>query len=456
MPRSDFSIAERLVWRRVAIAPLVTFRLLFGGLMTVGALRFLGIGWVEKLYAEPVFFFKYYGFDWVPVLSLPAMYAIYAVMAASAAMIALGLFYRPAAIVFFLTFTYAELTDATNYLNHHYLICLLAFLMIFLPAQRRFSLDVRRRPLLQVTHVPAWTINILILQLGIVYFFAGYAKLNPDWLFRAMPLSVWLPANADLPVLGYFFQYGWIAFFFSWAGAFYDLSIPFFLLNRRTRSFAYVAVIVFHSLTRLLFNIGLFPFIMIFNTLIFFPADFHEKLLGVIGYRSGAEGVQKTHEAPPLFRRWLQPVICIYLLFQMALPFRYLLYPGNVLWTEEGYRFAWRVMLVEKAGQATFTVHDPGSGRSSEVINSHYLTAFQEKQMAIQPDFILQYAHFLARAYRDQYGVQDPVVTVDSHVAVNGRASRRLIDPKVNLAAEKDGLTHKTWILSHALLTEER
>lgn len=493
-------LKARFLWRDIPIAPLITFRVLFGGLMMVGAVRFMLNGWIERLYGEPVFFFKYYGFEWVEVFSVPGMYALYSAIALSAAMMMLGLFYRAAAVTFFLTFTYSELTDVTNYLNHYYLVCLLGFLMIFLPAHRRFSLDVRRRPERRLTRVPAWTIHVLMLQIGIVYFFAGFAKLNTDWLFHAMPLATWLPARADLPIIGWPFEYAWAPFAFSWAGAFYDLTIPFFLLNRRTRPFAYAAVVVFHGLTHVLFNIGLFPFIMIFNTLVFFPGKTHERwwvkgrfflkkwspravprlvVDRLLSAFSNTVGISEAESKTPtssqragdlelhfsgfpaffektgslpnrlsgLAKKSLPALFVIFFLIQLALPLRYLLYPGHVLWTEEGYRFAWRVMLVEKAGQATFTIRDPATGRSGEVINSDYLTKFQEKQMAIQPDLILQFAHFLADEYRKEYGIADPQVTVDCHVSLNGRSSRPFIDPNVNLVAVEDGLRHKPWIL---------
>ena len=77
---------------------------------------------------------------------------------------------------------------------------------MFVPAHRSFSMDVLRNPALEVATAPAWTINIFKLQLGIVYFFAGLAKLNPDWLFDAMPLRIWLPANAHLPVIGWLLE----------------------------------------------------------------------------------------------------------------------------------------------------------------------------------------------------------------------------------------------------------
>lgn len=402
-------------------------------------------GWIERLYGEPDFFFKFYGFEWVAPLSVSGMYWAYGIVGLSALGIMLGLFYRWSALVFWLSFTYTELIDVTNYLNHYYLVCLLGLLLIFLPAHRRFSLDVWRKPSLRVETVPAWCLYVIMLQVGIVYIFAGFAKLNADWLLRAMPLAVWLPPKADWPVLGHLFTQSWAAYAFSWSGALYDLSIPFLLLNRRTRPLAYVAVIAFHLLTRLLFNIGLFPFIMIFNTLIFFPASAHERWLRKLGYGSGATG--KKLVFPKAQVSLLRAGLLGYFALQLLLPLRFLCYPGNVLWTEEGYRFAWRVMLVEKAGQATFTVRDPQTGRQSEVDNTDYLTPYQEKQMAIQPDLILQYAHHLAKVYQQDYGIANPEVTVDGFVALNGRSSRRLIAPDVNLAAVEDNLWPKSWIL---------
>ena len=413
--------------------------------MAAGAFRFMASGWIERLYGEPDFFFKFYGFEWVEPLGPEGMYWVYGIIGLSALGIMLGFFYRWSALVFWLSFTYTELVDVTNYLNHYYLVVLLGLLLLFLPAHRRFSLDVWRKPSLRVETVPAWCIYAIMLQVGIVYFYAGLAKLNADWLLRAMPLAVWLPTKADWPVVGALFAQSWTAYAFSWAGALYDLSIPFLLLNRRTRPLAYAGVIVFHVLTKLLFNIGLFPFIMIFNTLIFFPAAVHERWLGKLGYGSGATG--KMFVLGKRQKSLLYIGLLVYFGVQLLLPLRSLTYPGNVQWTEEGYRFAWRVMLVEKAGQATFTVRDPQTGRQSEVNNADYLTPYQEKQMSIQPDLILQYAHHLADVYEEQYGIAGPEVTVDCFVALNGRSSQRLIDPEVNLAEVEDSLWPKRWIL---------
>lgn len=427
-----------------SIAPLITFRILFGALMMIGAIRFLYNGWVERLYLEPKIFFKFYGFEWVEVLSERGMYILLWTIVISAGMIMLGLFYRLAAVVFFCSFTYLELIDATNYLNHYYLVVLLAFLLVFLPANRQFSIDVWRRPSLKASKVPTWMIGILILQLTIVYTCAGIAKLNSDWLFRAMPLSIWLPEHQNLPIIGSLLKYKATAYLFSWFGALYDLTIAYFLLFRQTRILAYIAVVVFHVMTNVLFNIGLFPAIMISSTLIFFSGAFHERLLGNLGCERGED---RLYELPEIFKAIVKPLLVFFFVIQLLLPFRYLAYSSDLPWAEEGYRFSWRVMLVEKIGQATFHIEDPKSGRKTEVINGRYLTQFQEKQMSIQPDFILQFAHFLKEEYRSRHGIENPIITVDCHVALNGRMSQRLIDPEVNLATIKDSFKQKKWIL---------
>lgn len=430
--------ASQWLTRQKDIAPLVTFRILFGLLMAVGMLRFWMLGWVDKLFTEPSFFFKFYGFEWVVVPSPLLVYALHSLAILSALFIAFGLFYRMSAILFFLTFCYIEMMDATNYLNHYYLVAILTFLLIFLPANRMHSLDVKFRWVKPANKVPAIAINILIIQILLVYTFAGIAKLNYDWLVRAMPLRVWLPEHADLPLIGTLLSIPETAWVFSWFGAFYDLTIGFWMLFSRTRKWAYVFVIVFHLLTNLFFNIGLFPVIMICSTTIFFSSDTHRKWQSFFGLKY----TESNHN--PGYGHWLTPVVVLYLLFQVTFPLRHYLYPGNVLITEEGYRFSWRVMLVEKAGSATFKIVDKQSGRSSEIVNSQYLTSFQEKQMAIQPDLMLQFARFIAGQYRNE--LKEPAVYVNSYITLNGRVSARFIDPDLDLLTVKDSFRPRSWV----------
>lgn len=442
-PQKPAFLSEAGFWSWLSapqsIAPLVTFRVLFGLLMAYGAIRFMLNGWIEKLYGEPTFFFKFYGFHWVTEPSVAGAYALYFAIAISAIFISIGFLYRLSVIVFFLTFSWAELIDATNYLNHYYLVCLLAILLFFVPANAARSVDVIIWPKFARSHVPAWHRYMLILQLSIVYFFAGLAKLNPDWIMRAMPLAIWLPEHSDLPLVGSLLKQEWVAYAFSWFGAFYDLTIVAWLLWKPSRPFAYLAVLAFHLMTWMLFNIGLFPLIMITSTLIFFAPETHASWWQI--------PLSKQTKIWPPIGKTARVLLLIFFAIQFILPLRILAYPGSTFWTEEGYRFGWRVMLVEKNGQATFAVHDPATNRVAEVNNKEFLTDFQEKQMAIQPDFMLQYAKHLAGIYAERYNITNPKVTADVFVALNGRTSQRFIDPEVDLVAETDNLLPKTWIL---------
>lgn len=436
---------KQYLYKQTSIAPLAVFRIAFGLMMFGSTLRFMLKGWVGELYIKPTFHFTYFGFDWVKPLGEFGMYMVFVGMLVCSLFIAIGLLYRYSAVLFFLLFTYVELLDKTNYLNHYYFVSLISFLMIFLPANRYFSLDVKLNPSRQLSHVNNWCIDVIKLQLGIVYFFAGVAKLNYDWLINAMPLRIWLPANYDLPIIGPFMDETWVAYLFSWFGAVYDLAIPFLLLSKRTRSFAYLAVIVFHVVTSALFPIGVFPFVMIVSTLIFFSPALHERIINVLSKTKNIVAIP-TVSTKTLYSKPLLALLTIFFVIQLLLPFHYLLYPGKLFWTEQGFRFSWRVMLMEKAGTAFFTVKDATSGRSCEVMNQDFLTKQQEKMMSTQPDMILQYAHYLKEVYSKK-GMVNPKVFVQSFVTLNGSGSRLFIDPTVNLASVPMNLSHKWWVL---------
>ncbi len=418
--------------------------------MLISIARFALNGWIQKLYIEPDFFFSYFGFEWVQPPG-EWTYLIFAVCGLSAIFISLGFKYRLAVITFFLSFTFIELMDKTTYLNHYYFISILSFLMLFLPANTYFSVDAARNAKLKAEFIPTWTIDVIKLLLFIVYFYAGLAKLNSDWLFQAMPLKIWLPAKYSIPLLGDLLQQSWVHFAFAWGGALYDLSIPFLLLFKRTRTFAFVLVVIFHILTRILFPIGMFPYIMIISALIFFDAGLHTRILDRISTFFKIDQDPFNNSERYSFKNSTTKkisigIISVFFLFQLLFPFRYLLYPGELFWTEEGYRFSWRVMLIEKAGYANFKVVDPDTQKRFYVDNTNFLTRFQEKQMSTQPDFILEYAHHLEQHYQNQ-GIEDPEIYVESFVALNGRRSAPYIDPEIDLTSIKRNLKPKKWIL---------
>jgi vitamin K-dependent gamma-carboxylase len=422
---------------------LGAFRLLFGGLMCFSVLRFWAYGWIDDVYLRPSFHFTYFGFDWVEPWPGNGLYLHFALMALAAFSLCIGLFSRASAAIFFVTFTYAELIEKASYLNHYYLVSLLSLLLAVVPSGAAFSLDallLRRRGQAR-REVRRWVYTLLRTQAGLVYFFAGLAKLNPDWLLDAQPLATWLGLHGDVPLIGAWLREPAFAYVASYLGAAFDLSIPFLLSARRARPYAYAVLVCFHVSVWLLFPIGVFSWVMIVTATLFFDPAWAKRAAERL--TAPRETTPATASAP--LTRVKLALLGGYLLVQLCVPLRYLLYPGNVNWHEQGFRFAWRVMLVEKAGQVEFTVVCDDDQRYV-VRPRDALTALQHKMMATQPDMIQQYARHLRRTFAAR-GHTRVRVYADAWVSMNGRPRQRLIDPNVDLAGAPDTLAPKSWIL---------
>lgn len=424
--------------RHIDIASLAAFRIIFGLVMCAGIVRFLATGWIEKMYGEPSWFFSYPGFAWVRPWPTWAMYIHYGVLALLALAIATGAFYRIACALFILGFTYTQLIDVTNYLNHHYLVVLIATLLALLPAHSAWSVDARRSPRLKRATVPAWMVWLLRFQIGIVYVFAGLAKVKSDWLCFGQPLNLWLSARTETPIIGSLFASPNVALAMSWAGFLFDTTIAFWLSWPKTRLPAYGILIVFHGLTGYLFNIGMFPLIMTTSALILFSPSWPRRLLK----RLGAPPLLPASPAPSL-PRGVAIAMALHVLVQIALPLRHLVYPGPVLWNEDGMRFAWHVMIREKHGSVMFVARF-ADGRTLQIPPNNYLTWRQEREMATQPDLIVQLAHRIGDDLRAR-GHRNFSLHATTSVSLNGRAPVPMIDAEVDLLHVRD-VGPRSWV----------
>ena len=431
----------------VSAASAAAFRVMFGLLGLAAVIRFASKGWIDDLYVEPAHHFTYSGFWWVQPWPGWGMYAHFALLGLASVGVALGYRYRLSIVAFFLLFTYVELIDKTTYLNHYYWVSLTSLLMVFLPLHRTASLDAWRNPALRSETVPGWVVWVLRAQVGVVYMFGGIAKLNPDWLLHAQPMRIWLYNNGDLFLVGPLLREAWVAYAMNWAGAAFDLTIVGWLLWRRSRPVAYVVLVVFHVMTWLLFPIGMFPWLMIFGAIVFFPYDWPRRVLSRLRGRPAPvtpEAPSHTFNPSWASRAWLAGLL-LFALVQVAMPLRHWAYPGNVQWNEDGYRFSWRIMLTEKTGHVRFRVTDTRTGEQWLEYPETYLTPLQQERMAYQPDMILATAHIIARdATSRGLSVE---VRADAFVTFNGRRAARFIDPDVDLASVEPGLSPKSWVL---------
>lgn len=422
--------------RPVDIASTVVFRIAFGAIMFWEVWRYLYFDRIEHHFINTLFSFKYYGFEWVHAWPGNGMYWHFYLLGALAAMITTGLLYRLAAPLFFLGFTYIFLLDQSLYLNHFYLICLISFILIFIPANRAFSLDSLLRPSIHSDTIPVWCVWLLRFQVAIPYFFGGVAKLNHDWL-TGSPLRDWLAKRGHYQVIGDFLQTEGGAYFFSYGGLLLDLFIVPFLLWRKTRVPAFILAILFHLTNAWIFNIGIFPWTMIAATTIFFEPDWPRRLLGI--------------RNPSIFQTakvsYSQVVLlAVFCLLQILVPLRHFLYPGTVHWTEEGHRFAWHMKLRDKKGTTRFKLIYPKTNRVVMIDPRQFLNRRQYGKMSTRPDMTLQFAHFLSKRFGTDG--EKPEVYVDSRVSLNGRPPQPLIDPDVDLASEERNLRHAEWIIS--------
>ena len=406
------------------------FRVAFGLLSLVAMLRLLFSHWLNDFLLKPQYTFKHAFFDFLSVPNPWVLYSIAILTCLSTVLIIFGYVYRLSMVVFFLGFSAIHLMDITNYLNHYYLLSLIALIMIFLPLDRKK---------IAVVPIYQWHYLILRFQLAMLYFYAGVAKINTDWLFYAQPLKIWLKARTSTPLIGWLFEYDFIPYVMSWSGCLYDLTIVFWLSWPITRRYAYVLVIVFHMMTHLLFQIGMFPWIMIFLTPIFFDPHrfdrswlFLDRLPKWQGLLIDQKSSPKPIATKPI-KSLIYGLIFVYVLFQICLPLRTFWYGGNVLWHEQGMRFSWRVMIREKNGHLIYHISSARHPEQKWEINpKDYLTWRQVIEMSSQPDMIADFAKFLSKIAKEK-GISDPIIQVDSMVSLNGRKPQRMIDPNVDL-----------------------
>ena len=448
-------------WRERAAAPvsgasLVVVRVALGVVAVASAVRTLTYGWADSLYSRPTHRFTYLGLDWVPQPGPLGIRLLLVGVTVAGLGLIVGRAHRWFAALLVVTFGWVEAVDATTYLNHYWFVTLVAVLAVVAPLDGR-------------PQVAAGWVWLFRFQVAVVYSFAGLAKLQPDWLVHALPLRLWLPGRADLPLVGPLLAEPATAHVLAVAGAVYDCLVVAGLLWWRTRPFAWVAVVAFHVSTWILFPIGVFPWLMIAASTVFWEPDWPVRarrwIVDQVSRRRAApdgERVALPAAAPPTAAvvvpvappaparpRRLHPVAVAlagcWVAVQLGLPLRHLAYPGDHRWTGEGFRFGWNVLLVERSGSVTFVVSEPTTGRTWTADAEALYTPNQIRVMSGEPDLIQQ----AARAIRDEEAARGHQVEVhvDAWLSFNGRAPQRWIDPTVDLAAEPRSPWAKDWIL---------
>ncbi|MHA7842036.1 MAG: HTTM domain-containing protein [Winogradskyella sp.] len=434
----------KFLFKHIDNSGLIVFRIIFGLLCFLESVGAVVTGWVKRTLIDPEFTFSFIGFEWLQPLPGNWMYAYYIVMGIFGLLIMVGYKYRFSMFMFATMWTATYLMQKSSYNNHYYLLFILSFLMVLLPANRYASLDVKLNPSLKRISMPAWCKWVFVIQLFILYTYATIAKLYPDWLDTTF-IRLLMKGKVDYPIIGGLLQQEWLHYFLAYGGILFDGLIIPALLFRPTRKFAFFVSIFFHLFNSIVLQIGIFPYLALAFSLFFFTP----KTIRNIFLKKKKLYISNDVIVPKYSAIFIS-VFAVYFLIHIALPLRHHYFKDDVLWTEEGHRLSWRMMLRAKRGTASYQVIDKATGNAIPIKLNDYLTRKQRRGASTKPDIIWQFAQYLKQDFAKK-GIAVEVY-VRAYVSVNGRRSKQLIDPKIDLANEEwHHFKHHDWILPSSL-----
>lgn len=436
---------DKYLFTRVDNSALVLFRIIYGIILASEAIGSIALGAVRKLFIEPEFTFTFIGFEFLEPLPGNGMYFLYAAMGLAGLLISVGFKYRWAMLFYAITWTYVYLIQKSSYNNHCYLIMLLNYIMVFLPASRSVSVDSYLDKSYKQEYMHRWIYAFIISFIWIVYFYASVAKFYPDWMDGSFIKHLMATRGKDFA----FLQIGWVQSGILHFGLFFDMLIVPFLLWKPTRWIAVIASVFFHIFNSIVFQIGVFPYLALSFLVFFFSASVIQKrFLKKKNYYDLKEIVV------PANKKIILTCGSLFLIVMLLLPLRHWVIKDDVLWTEEGHKLSWRMMLRSRSGYAQYTVEDKKTKQRTIVNLNEYLSPKQLLQVQTKPDFMWQFAQRLKKVNAAMG--KDVAVYVNAQVGINGRNFEPFTDPNVDLAATSwSHFKHHEWILPSPLYKEK-
>lgn len=429
---------NQLFFKNIDNSPLIVFRIFFGFLIACESFGAILTGWVHKVLIAPKFTFSFIELDWLQPLPGFGMYFYFIIMGLFGIAIMLGYRYRVAIVSYTILWAGVYFMQKTSYNNHYYLLLIISFYMIFLPANQYASLDVKQQRTLEQKAMPYWVSLLFIIQVAIVYFYAAIAKFYPDWLNGTFT-RILLAGTTSNEFFLTLFSNKYFYLFIAYAGILFDLLIVPLLLFKKTRTIALVASLSFHLFNAIFLQIGIFPFFALTFSLFFYPPEKIRKLF-LRNKPVFNESVPENHFGKPIFLFFLLP----FLFLQLLLPLRHHLIEGDVLWTEEGHRLSWRMMLRKRDGFINFKIKNNNTGEMTSYDYHKNLSPKQARTLATKPDFIWQYCQKI----KQEYHGKNISIFIDCKNNINNGEFKTLIDPKQDFAkAEWNYFWHNEWIL---------
>lgn len=241
-------------------------------------------------------------------------------------------------------------------------------------------------------------------------------------------------------LIGEWLQHPWLHKAITYFGIVFDLFIVPALLWKPTRKVAFVFAIFFHLFNSYVFRIGIFPYLALAFTVFFFEAHTIRNLF------LKKKPIQvNTTVNPPKNKKLIVSVLSTYFIIQLLLPLRHYTFTDDVLWTEEGHRMSWRMMLRSRSGIIHYRVVNKTTYKVTHIHLRDYLTPKQKRKVACYPDFAWQFAQHLKKEYAKKG--ENIQVFVRNKVKINTGKYYNFIDPNVDLAGVPwKRFAHNEWI----------
>lgn len=433
-------ISKGKLFQEIDNSPLIIFRMLFGFLLFVESWGAILTGWVKTNLISPKVFFSFIGFEWLHPLPGYGMYFYFICMGVLGLLVMIGYRYRLSLLCFTILWTAQYLMQKTAYNNHYYFLTLICFLMLFLPANAYYSIDVKRNKNIKSLTMPQWCSFVLILQVSILYIYASIAKLYPDWLDGTFTRLLY-SHKTDFPFIGKFFTEKWFYISIAYLGILFDGLIVPMMLWKKTRTLALIASLIFHLSNSFILKVGIFPYFALSFIVFFYPPDTIRRIF----FKKRPALSLKTYNYTNKNQTYILLVI-IYFIIQLLLPIRHYFIKGDVFWTEEGHRLSWRMMLRQRNGSTYFTIIDK---KTKEILTFNMHDLFTEKQIHridCYPDFIWQAAQYIKQDFKQKN--KEIEIYANTKISVNAHPFKQFIDSKIDLASVSwDYFKHSNWIL---------
>jgi len=410
------------------------FRILLGICFLWESIYLIKINFVTVFLTNPQVHFNYDFAEFVKPLPSGLLSLLVIGLFAASLFLIIGKYLKVAAWYLFFVFSYILLIDKAYYNNHLYLICLLAGFFAITSSDQ--SLSVKKGP---VKQIPNWHILLFQIQLVIVYFYGGIAKINPDWLIRMEPVKITLAQKAANSALDTILLSDAAVYFISYGGLVFDLLIGFLLFYRPTRKLGLIAALIFNIMNAWLFDdINIFPFMMMGALVLFIEPDTFRKFIGQ--YITSIKPIDASSKSTIPVDQKVVIGLAIYFIIQLSLPLRHLLFEGNTEWTGKAQYFSWRMKIQSrKTEQLEFAVMNYDKKEVIAVdLRSFGLNDDQLRLLSMHPETGIKMAKAI-RETAEKKGLRNIEVKAKVKVSFNGRPAQMLYKD-MDLSKVKEGV----------------